>query len=98
MEVPDWTKIWFLARSAASAAKSASRKVDMLAALFCTLFIRLEEVNSKRQNTFQILLNYWSTLKKNCGQRMLYLLKAHDPRRWNALLKQCFNVIQRLFS
>ena len=48
MAVPDWVKIWFLASSAASVAKSASRMVDMLVLLFCTLFIRLEEVNSKQ--------------------------------------------------
>jgi len=41
MAVPDWVKIWFLARSAASAAKSASLMVDMLALLFWVLFIRL---------------------------------------------------------
>jgi len=48
MAVPDWVKIWFLASSAASAAKSASLIVDMLALLFWILFIRLDEVNSKR--------------------------------------------------
>ena len=48
MAVPDWVKIWFRARSAASAAKSASRMVDILALLFWILFIRLDEVNSKR--------------------------------------------------
>ena len=48
MAVPDWVKIWFLASSAASAAKSASLMVDMLAAVFWILFIRLDEVNSKR--------------------------------------------------
>ena len=48
MAVPDWVKIWFLANSAASAAKSASRMVDILAVVFWILFIRLDEVNSKR--------------------------------------------------
>ena len=48
MAVPDWGKIWCLANSAASAAKSASQMVDMLALLFWTLFIWLDEVNSKR--------------------------------------------------
>ena len=48
MAVPDWVRIWFLASSAASTAKSASLMVDMLAAVFWILFIRLDEVNSKR--------------------------------------------------
>ena len=48
MVVPAWVKIWFLARSAASVAKSASRMVDMLAVAFWILFIRLEAVYPNR--------------------------------------------------
>ena len=39
MAVPDWVRIWFLASSAASTAKSVSLMVDMLAAVFWILFI-----------------------------------------------------------
>ena len=48
MAVPDWVRIWLRARSAASAAKSASRMVDILALLFWTLFIKLLLANSNR--------------------------------------------------
>ena len=44
----DWVKIWFLAKLVASAEKSSLRIVDMLALLFCSLFIGLDEEYSKR--------------------------------------------------
>ena len=46
--VADCARIWFLARSAASAAKSASSILDREASIFWVWLIRLDMVKAKR--------------------------------------------------
>ena len=46
--VADWARIWFLARSAASAAKSVSWMLEREASIFCVWLVRLDMVKAKR--------------------------------------------------
>ena len=46
--VADCASIWFLARSAASAAKSVSWMLEREASIFCVWLVRLDIVKAKR--------------------------------------------------
>ena len=48
MAVADCARIWFLARSAASAAKSVSWMLEREASIFCVWLVRLDMVKAKR--------------------------------------------------